>query len=470
MSKQISGYRATIAVAMSNYIEAGSIIALATSLSLWQGRFGLTNIAIGLAAAVSANAFGAAVGAMIGGPLGDKYGRKFIYTYDLLLYMLGTAFVIFAAQTWMLFTGIALTGIAVGAGVPVAWTYIAEEAPAEGRAKHVGTAQLAWSLGPLLGFMLATALVPLGLLGSRIIFAHLFVIAFITWWVRRGLSESAVWKESNAKQLAAGPGAAKRSFKALISRPQNVRALIFLFAVYGLWNLWASQAGIFMPRIYQATGVDSAVQQNLLQVLVWGLTAAVTFFGFMRYGDRVSRRLLYGIGAALAVVACALLAFAPGTMPVLIAFAVIWGTSAGIGAQAFYALWTAELFATAYRASAQGVIFFAVRIACGLISYVLPTLLDTRGVHFVGAMMMGFLVIGLVVGMIGAPDTQGKSLDQIEAERYGQVSPADTDATDNDHAADAAGPAPATTLGSQAGRLPAEPAEASRHAASSLVG
>jgi inositol transporter-like SP family MFS transporter len=317
----------------------------------------------------------------------------------------------------MLFTGISLTGIAVGAGVPVAWTYIAEEAPAEGRAKHVGTAQLAWSLGPLFGFMLATALVPLGLLGSRIIFAHLFVIAFITWWVRRGLSESAVWKKSNAEQRAAGRS--RRSFKQLISRPQNVRALIFLFAVYGLWNLWASQAGIFMPRIYETAGVESAVQQNLLQVLVWGLTTAGTFFGFMRYGDRVSRRWLYGIGAALAVVACALLAFAPGTMPVLIAFAVIWGISAGVGAQAFYALWTAELFATVYRASAQGVIFFAVRIACGLISYALPTLLATRGVAFVGTMMMIFLALGLVIGVIGAPDTQGKSLAQIEAERYG---------------------------------------------------
>jgi inositol transporter-like SP family MFS transporter len=417
VTTQISGYRATIAVAMSNYIEAGSIIALATSLSLWQEHFHLSNRAVGLAAAISANAFGAAIGAMIGGPLGDKYGRKFIYTYDLLAYMLGTAFVVFASAPWMLFTGIVITGIAVGAGVPVAWTYIAEEAPTEGRAKHVGTAQLAWSLGPLVGFILATAMVPMGLMGSRIIFAHLFVIAFITWWVRRGLAESDVWKESNAKQLAAGRK--RRGLKELVSRPQNRRALVFLFLVYGMWNLWASQAGIFMPRIYETAGVSSAIQQNLLQVLVWGLTVLTTFFGFMRYGDRVSRRALYGAGAVLAVVACGLLVFAPGTMPVLIAFAAIWGVSAGIGAQAFYALWTAELFATVYRASAQGVLFFAVRIACGLISYALPTLLATRGVGFVGSLMMGFLAVGLVVGLIWAPDTQGKSLKQIEAERYG---------------------------------------------------
>ncbi|MDR0958810.1 MAG: MFS transporter [Propionibacteriaceae bacterium] len=415
--KTLSGYRATIAVAMSNYIEAGSIIALATSLSLWQSHFGLSNALIGLAAALSANAFGAAAGAMIGGPLGDKYGRKFIYTYDLILYMIGTLFVVFAGQTWMLFTGIILTGIAVGAGVPVAWTYIAEEAPADGRAKHVGTAQLAWSLGPFVGFILATALVPLGLLGSRIIFAHLFVIAFITWWVRRGLAESDVWKESNAKQVAAG--AQRRGFRELISLRQNVKALLFLFAVYGLWNLWASQAGIFMPRIYETAGVESATQQNLLQVLVWGMTVLATYFGFMRYGDRVSRRTLYAIGATLAVISCAILAFAPGTIPALVSFAVIWGVASGIGAQAFYALWTAELFATVYRASAQGVLFFAVRIACGLISYALPTLLATRGVPFVGTMMMVFLIAALIIGTLWAPKTEGKSLKEIELERYG---------------------------------------------------
>ena len=106
---KLGGWKATIAVSMSNYIEAGSIIALATSLSLWQEYFGFTNLAVGLVAALSANAFGAALGALIGGPLGDRYGRKFIYTYDLILYMIGTAFVIFAVAPWMLVLGVVLT-------------------------------------------------------------------------------------------------------------------------------------------------------------------------------------------------------------------------------------------------------------------------------------------------------------------------------------------------------------------------
>ena len=101
----------------------------------------------------------------------------------------------FAVSYAMLLAAFVITGLAVGAGVPASWTYIAEEAPAEGRARHVGTAQLAWSIGPMVGFALAIAVVPLGLLGSRLIFAHLFVVAFVTWWLRQGLSESKAWTE-----------------------------------------------------------------------------------------------------------------------------------------------------------------------------------------------------------------------------------------------------------------------------------
>ena len=417
---KLGGWKATIAVSMSNYIEAGSIIALATSLSLWQEYFGFTNLAVGLVAALSANAFGAALGALIGGPLGDRYGRKFIYTYDLILYMIGTAFVIFAVAPWMLVLGVVLTGIAVGAGVPVAWAYIAEEAPSEARAKHVGTAQFAWSLAPALVFLFATFVVPLGLLGTRIVFAHLFVVAFVTWWVRRGLSESHTWKKSDEERRASeATGTKRRNYRELLTNRTNLKALLFLVGVYALWNLVAGQMGIFMPRVYETAGVESATQQILLQVLLWSFTVLATWFGFMRYGDRVDRRLLYGIGAVLGIAAWVLLVFAHVTMPVLILFAVLWGVSAGIGAQAFYALWAAEMFATRYRASAQGVLFFVARIVVGLLSYWFPTLLAEHGVPFVGMIMIGALLVALLVGVIGAPDTRGKSLEQIEEDRYG---------------------------------------------------
>jgi inositol transporter-like SP family MFS transporter len=420
-AKETKGWKATISVAMSNYIEAGSIIAIATSLSLWQDHFGISNLAVGLLAAFSANAFGAAIGAAIGGPMCDRFGRKFIYTYDLVVYMVGVLLAAFAVSFWMLLVAFVLTGIAVGAGVPASWTYIAEEAPPGQRAKHVGTAQLAWSLGPVIGFLLAVLLGPLGLLGSRIIFLHLFVVAFVVWYIRQGLSESKLWQEERDADFSGGTGPApRRGLRELLSRPVNTKALLVLFGVYGFWNLVAGQAGIFMPRVYETAGVESAVEQNLLQVLVWTCTVLATWFGFMRYADRVDQRVFYALGAALGIVGWLFLVYGGGSLPALLGYAIFWGLSAGIGAQAFYALWTSELFATPYRASAQGVLFFAARIAVGGLSYWFPTLLAEQGVPFVGTLCIGLLVVALLVGTIWTPQTRGKSLHQIEVERYGE--------------------------------------------------
>ena len=430
--RTLTAWKATIAVAMSNYIEAGAIIALATSLTLWQGAFGFEDGMVGVIAALSANAFGAAIGAAIGGPLCDRLGRKFIYTYDLIVFMVGALLVTFSSGLIMLLAGVILMGIAVGAGVPASWTYIAEEAPSEHRAAHVGTAQLAWSIGPAVGFLLAVLVAPLGVFGARLIFLHLFVIAAITWWVRRGLPESTRWKADREAEIAAGNRPSFFSgIAGLLKEPKNWGALAFLLGVYGLWNTVAGQAGIFQPRVYDAAGLHDPMQQNLLQVLVWTLTALGTYFGFMRYGDRVSRRWLYFGGAALGIVGWAVLIYAPPGLFSLLFFAVSWGISAGLGAQAFYGLWTAELFATRYRASAQGVLFMLARVMVGLLSLVFPLLLTDLGLPGVGVIILGLLVAALLIGTIWAPKTEGKSLDEIEAERYGGRVPMSTEIPGN---------------------------------------
>ena len=177
--------------------------------------------------------------------------------------------------------------------------------------------------------------------------------------------------------------------------------------------------GIFMPRVYAAAGVQSPVEQNLLQVLLWGCTVASTYFGFMKLADKYSRRMLYAVGAGLGIFAWLLLVYVEATLPVLLLFAVSWGVAAGVGAQAFYGVWAGELFATPYRASAQGVLFFAARISVGLLSYWFPTLLVTIGVAKLGLIMIGLLLVSAVVGTLWAPNTQGKTLEQIELERYG---------------------------------------------------
>lgn len=87
MAGSSTSKKGTIAVSLTNYLDSGCIVAGASGLTLWATQFGLSSFAVGLLGAVSANAFGSAIGALIGGHLADKYGRKFIYTYNMLVYL-----------------------------------------------------------------------------------------------------------------------------------------------------------------------------------------------------------------------------------------------------------------------------------------------------------------------------------------------------------------------------------------------
>lgn len=104
-AKNVTGWKGTLAVAMTNYIEAGSIIAAASSLTMWQAYLNLDSIKVGLLSALSANALGAALGALIGGYLTDRYGRKIVLNYDLMIYMLGALLIAVSVNYLMLLIG-----------------------------------------------------------------------------------------------------------------------------------------------------------------------------------------------------------------------------------------------------------------------------------------------------------------------------------------------------------------------------
>ncbi|MGR3205481.1 MFS transporter [Bacillus glycinifermentans] len=411
--------KSTITVAMSNYLEAGSIVAGAGGLSLWVEYLGLNDAKVGLLGALSANGFGAAIGALIGGYLVDRYGRKFVYKYNLLVYMLGVLLIAASFNFPMLLTGYIVTGIAVGAAIPAAWTYIAEEAPDHERAARVGWGQFAWSIGPAITLLLSVALAPLGLLGSRLIFAQLFVVAIITWILQQQIHESAIWEEQKQKDKAKGMDE-KGSIKELFTNKANLHAMVLLIGIYAFWNLVAGTMGYFMPYIYETVGGLTAAQANLLQAFLWILTVAATYVVFIRLGDKANRKRLFGIGAAMGTAAWIILTFGSMRMAELLSFVSLWGIAAGFGAQAFYGLWAAELFHTKYRAMAQGFMFFIVRIGVGLISLVVPAMITTLGFKTAGGVMIVFLAIHMIIGLLMAPETRGKSLEQIQHERYQQ--------------------------------------------------
>ena len=449
MSTTKSSLKSTLAVSLTNYLDAGAIVAGASGLTLWQQYLGLTEGHLGWLNAISANCLGAAIGAIIGGFLADKYGRKMIYTYNMLIYMVGVALIMCSINFPMLLLGFLVTGISVGVGVPASWTYISENSEVGNRGRNIAISQMAWGIGPLMILVLGTLLAPavgessggllygltecvggwfgaegsaLHVFSSRIVFASLFVVAFIAWNLQRKLDESAEWKAAKAEaEKAPSAGSVFASFGKLFTNKTNIKTMLFLAGMYLTWNLVCSVMGFFQPHIYETAGGLSNEHANLLAAGQWVIIILTTFI-FSLIVDRVNQRWLYAAGVSFGVLAWVIVIFLGiNSLSGLLFFTLLWGLQAGVSVQSFYALWASELFPAKYRAAAQGVMFFVVRGLSAVWGLVFVYIYGNEGQGFTLAatIMLIFFVISLLIGTIGAPVTRGKSLEQITRERYG---------------------------------------------------
>lgn len=450
MKKKEGSLKSTIAVSLTNYLDAGAIVAGASGLTLWKDYLGLTEGHLGWLNAISANCLGAAIGAIIGGFLADKYGRKAIYTYNMLVYMLGVALILCSVSFQMLLAGFLVTGISVGVGVPASWTYISESSEVGNRGRNIGISQMAWGIGPTIILILGTLLAPptggagtegvlfgfvgsvaalfgvtsgaaLNVFSSRIVFTSLFIVAFIAWLLQRRLEESKEW-ENMRTATATQPAATSTfsSFGSLFTDMTNIRTMLFLAGMYLTWNLVSSVMGFFQQHIYETAGGLSNEYANLLSVGQWLIIIATTFV-FSMIVDKVNQRWLYCLGVSFAVAAWLLiLTVGINSIAGLLIFTLLWGLQGGISVQSFYALWASELFPAKYRAAAQGVMFFIVRGLSAAWGLGFVYIYGEQGEGFTMAawVMLSLLLVSLVIGTVGAPNTRGKTLEQITKERY----------------------------------------------------
>ena len=440
-----SSLKSTIAVSLTNYLDAGAIVAGASGLTLWQKYLGLSELHLGWLNFISANCLGAALGAIIGGFLADKYGRKFIYTYNLIVYMVGVLLIMCSVNFPMLLFGFLVTGISVGIGVPASWTYISESSENDRRGRNICISQMSWGFGPMIILLLGMFFAPDGYLftwvealghavggaglteealnvfSSRVVFLSLFIVAFIAWNMQRKLEESHDWKASRDAVKAKGEDTGLlHAFAVLFSNKTAVKTVCFLATIYLTWNLVASVMGFFQPHIYETAGGVSNEQANMLSCVGWAIVVALTFV-LSFFIDKLPHKLFYILGLVAALATWLVIIAGVNGIGSLWAFSILWGINGGLSVQIFYALWGSELFPAKFRAGAQGLMFFIVRGLSAIWGLVFTYIYGEQGEGFSIAAycMIALLLISLVVGVIGAPNTRGKSLEQITKERYG---------------------------------------------------
>jgi len=143
---------------------------------------------------------------------------------------------------------------------------------------------------------------------------------------------------------------------------------------------------------------------------------------FMPFSDRSdrSRRIMWGVGAVLNVASVAQLLIFPFNTATAIALVGLFGIGAALAGEPFYKTWSQELFPTMLRTTAQGLTFSVARLLLGIWSFFVPVL-ASLSIRPVALILMIFLLISGVVGFFFMPNTAGKSLEEIEAERSGAL-------------------------------------------------
>lgn len=397
-------WRTALLAGMASYLDAGTIVAVSASLTLWKNQFALDAWQLGFLSAALTVCIG--IGAIVGGRIGDRVGRKRVYSFDLLLYAFGLLWIVCAVVPAMLFIGVIIVGLAVGADVPTSITVVGETAPGKRRGRLVTFTQLLWGLGPLVVILVVLASTGFGEWMPRIVFGHLLVLALITWALRRRIGEPAAW--TNARST----GAVRTGVRALF-RGRLLRNTLFILVFYALLTIGTNFYGSFGLYALETVGGLPA-PTALLVSLVTVPIILLTVLAMMRPMDSAARRPIFIVGAVVQVAAWILPFVLPVGAGTLVAAFVTYGIGTTMAGEAHYKIWSQELFPTELRSTALGLSFGVARIASAVSLVFVPTLLAS-GLAGVSVLMIVVTAGSGLLGVLAMPRTRGESIDEIDA-------------------------------------------------------
>ncbi|WP_432194287.1 MFS transporter [Streptomyces sp. bgisy027] len=382
---------------MASYLDAAALVTSGIALGgYYAGPLQLAAGVVGSLLGLQTLAF--AVGALFGGRLGDRFGRRTVFTVSLVLYAVGVLFLLVAAGPALLYAGVMATGLAIGADLPVSLALVDEEAPPGRKGTMVAFSGMLWLAGIVAVLGLSSFMGVQGMLGGRILFAHLLVVAVVVVLLRLSLTESAEWaaarRAADARPAADSETIAFGRIRDLFRVP-TVHALIATGLYYATWNLGANTLGQFGAFLWTALAKGEVAQFSQLALLglPMGFLAGLVF---MRVVDRPVRHVWFAVGTALIVIAWALpTLLGPGKFT-LVAVMLISGLGNSFAGESLYKVWSQELFPTLLRATAQGVTMAFARAVAGLAALGTPALALGHTQLFFGLLLAVTLVAALI--------------------------------------------------------------------------
>ena len=412
------------------FLDGFDLVIIAVALPVLKDYF--PGMGPGIIALIAASAiFGALIGATLGGRLTDKYGRKAMYLLDLACFV---AFAIGAALAWDPWSLIAfrfLLGLGIGADYPISATLVAEFSSSKGRGAHSGSLGAMWFVGALAAYVTGILLEPLGPNSWRYMFLVGAVFAIIVLILRRTLPESPRWlasvgREEDAQKIMREltghnveipTGRIKRQPISALFNEKYRRITIF---VTGFWTCYAIAyygITIYTPTILDEFNEDGSRSVAYLGAGVVALVGLIGAFIGLNLADRWGRRPLIitsfsGLAAALLILT---LSPAPGLgfLVTLFSVAVLF---ANMGGGILNFVYPTELYPTGIRATGMGFATSVSRIGSLLGVLVFPGMIAAWGQQVALGFFFAIAVLALVICLILAPETNGRTLEELSRE------------------------------------------------------
>jgi putative MFS transporter len=389
----------------------------------------------GIGAFVAATFAGLFVGTFFLGFLADRFGRRAIFTFALLGYSAASVVMAFQTSSEGLLLWRFIAGIGIGVEIITIDAYITELVPSwmRGRAFAVNqsvmfiavplVAFLSWWLVPLQPYGVDgwRWVVLIGAAGSMVIWVlRLYVPESPLWLARHGRTDEAL-KILAKLEASAGPAAARPKpvtsktparaaavvgFAELFRPPYLSLVVLFMvfnfcqaFGFYGFAN--------WVPTLLVEKGitVTKSLQYSFIVAFAYPIAPLLA----ASFADKLERKWII-CGACVAIIAFGA-AFSQLTAPALLILSGVLLTAANMTMSYAYHAYQTEVFPTAIRARASGLVYSMSRVSAMFSGFIVAYMLRVGGVNGVFGLITSAMILVIIAIATFGPNVRGKPLD-----------------------------------------------------------
>jgi MFS family permease len=404
-------WRALLAAKLGWALDAMDFMLYAMAIGQLRAYFGFDDATAGLAGTITLAM--SAMGGVVFGVVADRAGRTRAMMATILVFSFASLGAATSTSAVQLMAWRALLGLGMGGEWATGAVLVSETWPPAHRDKAISVMQSGWALGYIAAAVLAAVILGAPTLGPeawRWLFVAGVAPALVTLWIRRNVREPEAW--TRARRRDASRQNAFRVIFGVRLRRRTLLAIALASAVqFAYWGIF-----FWLPGFLARPVAEGGAGMSIVRSLGWIIPVQIgAYFGYLTFGfiaDRLGRRrtfMLFMAAAAIVVPVYGQL----GAYPFLL---LLLGPALGYVGHGYFSMFgsfIAELFPTAVRATGQGLVYNAGRLAGALAPYLIGVLagVPRLGIGLaLGATSAFFFAAALLI--LTLPDRSGQPLDE----------------------------------------------------------